>query len=213
MASFPYKEALAGYTVYKLDECFASYSATAGVLILLDGLDEVSTSLYGRIERALQQFSDLLHQQGPNNKIILTMRTQFHTYISDSLADSFPVRLSVKSLSNTDIFEFLNNWPYMAGTNATPMRVFHSLTDRPALRDICTNPLILSMYVAEYQTADGIALPETRTLFYRRIVDELISRRRSHQLGITKLSFKDHELRFRILGESQWKIFFPKIGL
>jgi hypothetical protein len=58
--------------------CFDAYAITNGLLIVLDGLDEISTTLYPRAESAINGLSEELAKLGENNIIILTMRTQFH---------------------------------------------------------------------------------------------------------------------------------------
>ncbi len=60
--------------------------------------------------------------------------------------------------------------------------MYAELTDRPSLRDLCSNPLVLSMYVANFQRADEAGLPDTRTTFYEDVVQELLVMRRSKQL-------------------------------
>jgi hypothetical protein len=55
--------------VFQMSECFDTYAQDAGLLVLLDGLDEVPSTHYPRIQRAIQALSDKLHQMGESNTL------------------------------------------------------------------------------------------------------------------------------------------------
>ena len=57
--------------------------------------------------------------------------------------------MTLKSFSPSDIYEFLTRWPFKTKKTLHITRIYNELTDRPTLREMCTNPLILAMYVAE----------------------------------------------------------------
>jgi hypothetical protein len=80
------------------------------------------------------------------------------------------------------------------------MRIFNDLADRPSLREMCSNPLILSMYVARDQAEGGVSAPESRTEFYMRVVEELVIRRRASQLGPAQAQAVLRNQRLTILG-------------
>src|SRR5713101_5586867 len=67
--------------VYKMDECFNNYAQMSGLLVLLDGLDEVASSEYGRVQAAIMALSEYLSNLSQNSVIVLTMRTQLHQQI------------------------------------------------------------------------------------------------------------------------------------
>src|SRR6185312_5616307 len=79
-------------------------------------------------------------------------------------------------------------------------RIYSLLTDRPTLREMCSNPLILAMYVQhDYETGVD-EVPSTRTQFYEKVINELLFLRRRRQgLGSRFISLKDQ--REAILGE------------
>lgn len=191
---------LAVREVYQMVDCFDAYKTTSGLLLLLDGLDEVSSENYPRVEQALNALSSRLGAFSENNIIVLTMRTQFHQQIKDGYRDSFGYALSLKPFTPTDIYVFLSRWPFPSKANECIARIYKELTDRPTLRDMCSNPLILSMYVAEDQTSDHIVAPESRTEFYGKICEELIIKRRLQQTGPATAYTKLREQRERILG-------------
>jgi hypothetical protein len=49
---------------------------------------------------------------------------------------------------------------------------------------MCSNPLVLAMYVARDQSGESASSPDTRTRFYEQVTEELLIARRSRQLGM-----------------------------
>jgi len=186
--------------VYQMGECFDSYAETAGLLVLLDGLDEVSTHDYPRVQMAIQQLSHELARLSEQNNMVLTMRTQFHQQTKDIYRDSFELAMFLKAFSPSDIYQFLTRWPFEDNADQIISRIYNDLTDRPSLREMCSNPLILSMYVADDQAAGHLLAPETRTEFYSKVTEELIIRRRLKQTGVATAYTKLREQREQILG-------------
>jgi hypothetical protein len=186
--------------VYQMAECFNTYAQTAGLLLLLDGLDEVSTSDYLRVQKAILQLSNKLALYSDKTVIILTMRTQFHQQIKDSYRDDFAQALFLSPFSPSDIYKFLMRWPFKEKPEHHVARIYKELTDRPTLREMCSNPLVLSMYVAEDQAVGHLIAPESRTEFYSKVTEELIFRRRLKQTGHTAAVSALREQRERILG-------------
>jgi hypothetical protein len=166
----------------------------------MDGLDEVSSSNYPRIAATLNALSVKLQQLGENNAIVLTLRTQFHQQTRVDFDDNYPTVLSVKRFSPSDIYEFLTRWPFASSTFENVVRIYNDLTDRPSLREMCTNPLVLSMYVAQDQIAGYQIAPESRTEFYSKVADELLIKRRAKQVGALNAQAVVREQRQRILG-------------
>ena len=186
--------------VYRMTECFDSYALNVGLLVLLDGLDEVSTSNYPKTQRAIEGLSDKLIQMSDKNCILLTMRTQFHQQIKDKYRSIFGHALFLNSFSPTDIYTFLTKWPFKDKAEKHIARIYKELTDHPTLREMCSNPLILSMYIAEDQAAGHVVAPESRTEFYKKVTEELIIKRRLLQTGPALAHSKLKEQRERILG-------------
>lgn len=188
------------YSVYKMEDCFQSFATSSGLLIFLDGLDEVATKDFARVQKAIEGLSKKLAQISQNNVVVLTMRTQFYYQIKDVYRDGFGNVLFLKPFTPSDIFEFLSRWKFTRNAQHEISRIFKELTDHPSLREMCSNPLILSMYVAEDQRTEHIIAPASRTEFYGKVSEELIVKRRFKQTGPVPAHQKLREQRERILG-------------
>lgn len=194
------KSQVSGYQSYQMGECFDAYVVNTGILLLLDGLDEVPGTKYEKVQSAILAGGKRLAELGANNIVLLTMRSQFHQQIKEAYRDSFGPALFLKPFSPSDIYEFLTRWPFSGGRETHITRIYGELTDRPTLRDMCSNPLVLSMYVAEDQAAGHVVAPESRTEFYRKVTEELIIKRRIRQSGPTPAFGSLREQREKILG-------------
>ncbi|WP_144120855.1 NACHT domain-containing protein [Catellatospora sichuanensis] len=193
-----------GHTGHKMEDFFDLSSRSSGLLVLLDGLDEVRRSAYERTVGAINGLSALLAMKGPHNKVVLTLRTQFHVQrrTQDDLKEHFPVALKIQPFTPADIYDFLVRW-YKDDQegNRLANHVYAELGQRTTLREICSNPLILSMYVANYQNIDSAVLPDTRSSFYREIVRELIINRRARQVGDADARMIKAEIRETLFGK------------
>lgn len=192
------RDHVASTSVYRMSECFDIYLENGRLLVLLDGLDEIPSARYQSVQSAILQLSSLLNLKSPTSKLILTMRTQFHVQVRDDYAREFPGLLRVQDFTPDDIYLFLCRWPFADSSDI--MRIYTALSDRPSLRDICRNPLVLSMYVAEDQSSGSLVAPDTRTEFYTKIVEELMIRRRMRQVSQGSAPGKVKEIRLHILG-------------
>src|SRR6266508_4288469 len=120
---------------YAMGELFDSYISNNGLLVLLDGLDEVSSEAYERTATAIRALSRRLEHASSENAIILTMRTQFHQQVRDDFADDFPPTLYIRAFSPGEIYTFLNRWPFRHNKARAITRIYSDLTDRPTLRE------------------------------------------------------------------------------
>ena len=182
-----------------MGQLFESFVGGAGILVLLDGLDEVASDDYPRTAMAIRGLSAMLAEQSDRNIVVLTMREQFHQQVRRDFAAHFPTVYRIAPFSPADIFTFLERWPFDEAGFEHVSRIYADLTDRPTLREMCRNPLVLAMYVANDQRIDGQASPDTRTSFYDQVVGELLVERRSRQLGMSARSVL-REKREEILG-------------
>ena len=189
------------YDVFDMDKCFSAYVGSKGLLLILDGLDEVSTANYVRMRDAINLLSDALHKHSESNVVVMTLRSQFHQQIRDDYSGTFPNVLTLRRFSSTDIYKFLSNWPFTRNKSEHVLRIYNDLSDKPALRELCTNPLILSMYVARDQEAADLRLTTaTRTSFYGSVTEELIIRRRISQTLNVENQDVLRAQRYRVLG-------------
>lgn len=195
------RDKVAEAEVFEMAECFDSYASDRGLLLLLDGLDEVPADSYPSTIAAIRGLSVLLERMSDRNVVILTMRTQFHRQVAHDLAETFPLTLRICAFTPNDIFRFLTKWPFGSRAAAEVNRIYVHLSDRPTLREMCTNPLVLAMYVArDQQIAHESELPETRTSFYRQVVSELMIARRGRQVGMPPVRTALSRQREAILG-------------
>lgn len=194
------REATQATAVYKMGERFDSYAENSGLLVLLDGLDEVSSHDYTRVQLAINALSEKLSRLSASNAVVLTIRTQFYQQIKEAFRNTFGQALFIKPFSPSNIYEFLFQWYSAESRTDRVTAIYKELTDRPTLREMCTNPLVLAMYVADRQSGSDVAVPDSRTEFYRRVTEELLIKRRLRQTGSTPASTKVREQRERILG-------------
>lgn len=172
---------------HSMGEFVDSYSKSNGLLILLDGLDEVGSADYASACSGILELSGALSNLGQRNCIVLTMRTQFHQQIRGDFDTLFPPTYHIKPFDVDDVYRFLTLWPDFHGDrDKETLRIFNNLHDRPTLADMCTNPLVLAMYVNNDQLEGKTLVPETRTAFYSQVVEELLIARRGRQLAIKK---------------------------
>jgi hypothetical protein len=107
----------------------------------------------------------------------------------------------LKSFSPTDIYQFLQQWNFDRTTkDQNVVRIYTALTDQPTLREMCANPLVLSMYVARDQAAGHPLAPESRSDFYLSVTEELLIKRRAVQVGAAEGQTVLRQQRQKILG-------------
>src|SRR5262249_42204844 len=131
----------------------------------------------------LRALSTRLELVSRRSRIVITMRFQYYQRVAVDLQQEYPVTLAIRRFSPNEVYTFLERWYASERTVAEPGRIYGDLIDRPALLDLCSNPLILAMYVANDQTrGDRSVVPDTRSAFYEVVLSELLIRRRSRQL-------------------------------
>jgi hypothetical protein len=129
------------------------------------------------------------------------MRTHFHQQTHEVLDEQFNRTLHVQSFSPNDIYIFLTKWPFYNGDRQAEInQIYAELASRPNLREMCRNPLVLAMYIANYQRVISADLPDTRTQFYTKVARELLIMRRSRQLGSRKARLTLERQRLQVLG-------------
>lgn len=185
---------------YQMAGLFDSCVTGVGVLLLLDGLDEVSGPQYPSIAAALRGLSERLANCSPRNTIILTMRTQFYQQVQIDLAHVYPRAVHVQPFLPNEIYLFLTKWPFEEKHDWNINRIYGDLTDRPTLREMCRNPLVLAMYVVSDRESGSIGKPDSRTEFYRSVETELLVLRRRRQDLVTGRSVTLREQREAVLG-------------
>jgi hypothetical protein len=185
-----------------------AYAKGQGLLIFLDGLDEVTSDQLGlccgEIRGAIRQLMRL----GGRSQVIVTGRSQLRTVLPRDFIESFDDSCTIRPFSAADVFSFLQGWPFAAsGRGEQVSRIFRSIQSNPSLQEMCTNPLVLSMYVARDQLyvqrtgGRSVRLPDNRSEFYQEIVNELLLYRRGEQLESAPIGSQLKQKRENLLGQ------------
>ena len=197
------KDAVVQVEGFEIAELFDDWVADAGLLVLLDGLDEVASDKYYLMAASLRGLSRILAGLSGKNQIVVSMRIQFHQQIRADLLGDYPQSLYVRPFTPNEIYTFLNRWPFKERRDIYIKRIYGTLTDRPTLREMCSNPLVLAMYVENHYESSSTDILWTRTQFYEEVVNELLFKRRQRQEVTTSagrfVSLRDQ--REAILGE------------
>jgi hypothetical protein len=202
-------------------DCFTHFATGRGVLVLLDGLDEVSQGQIAVATAAVALLADRIKKESRHSRVIVTMREQCHRVFGAILEPQIPVIGRFDAFNGNDIFNYLCKWPWSSRSSlaqtssqrglhspaasiplhsvAIAHSVFRFLERQPSLRRLCSNPLILAIYVA---TSEDDALPlaaTNRTEFFKIVGDELLYDRRRRPLSDAE---GDRRLALRTLRES-----------
>lgn len=141
------------------------------LLILMDGLDEISTKeLRRNVQGQLLQFAE----KYPNNRFILTCRTQ--------IIESIPVGFTSVEVADFDaeqVKQFVENW-FKASCQSSaeaeqPWTKFNTIVDRnPALRELTVTPVLLSLMCLVFH--DEGEIPSDIAGLYQRGIKLLLSK-------------------------------------
>lgn len=152
---------------------FVRSSLDAGkMLIVLDGLDEVGANREFVVEQILR-FTNHDVQRVHQNRLLVTCRE--HSYKTADLQDGIPEVLQVEPFTNHHMRIFLEGWPPHKGRSA--IKLFGLIQDDNQLRDICRNPLLLTILTGLYLDTENFEVPSSRERFYQNAIDELLIRR------------------------------------
>lgn len=166
-----------------------------GIVLLLDGLDELDGQDLHNIEFFLIAITSYLQAAEGRNLVIIASRRQALDFMprlsSGSTAASF-ITVDLKPFSPAAIYAFILRWPHhypgkVAAAEAS--RIYSQIRINPTLMDTCSNPLALALYVnrdlrarAEDVAGSGrieLLQPETRAGFFEDIIEYLLVRRRA----------------------------------
>lgn len=182
-------------------------SGGPGITAILDGLDEVpAISLVDALEAIVSLIGLLYRRSLSRHTVIVTARSQMATFLPDRFIEQFEGIVRLKPFTLADVYLFLRKWPFGGDNSRDAERIFENLQQSQSLQEMCTNPLILSMYVArdqQYRTDEGGRSPrlaESRADFYKQVVDELVVFRRAEQVGIQAVPIQMRRRRFQLLG-------------
>jgi len=142
------------------------------MLIILDGLDEVGVNrefVAGQIITFCESDDQQLHQ----NRLIVTCRE--YSYRSEDLGSVIKNIVRVEPFANHHMRVFLQGWPAHRGRSA--LQLYGLIQGDSQIRDICRNPLLLTILTGLYLETNDFEFPSSRNLFYKAAIDELIIKR------------------------------------
>jgi hypothetical protein len=142
------------------------------MLIILDGLDEVGEAR-SDMNLAIQEFCEEDVQRNQPNRVIVTCRE--HSYQARDLRAVIPNEVRVEAFSSEHMRTFLSGWPRY--NDRSPLRLYGLLQNDAQIRNICRNPLLLTILTGLYLDQKEFLLPSTRDLFYFEALKELMIHR------------------------------------
>ncbi|HEX6186667.1 MAG TPA: HEAT repeat domain-containing protein, partial [Pyrinomonadaceae bacterium] len=146
------------------------------LLIILDGLDEVGVNREF-VTGQIISFCERDDQQADKNRLIVTCRE--YSYRTEDLSGVIKNVVRVEPFANHHMRVFLQGWPAYRGRPALGL---YTMIQRDAqIRDICRNPLLLTILTGLYLEAKDFRFPTSRNLFYQSAVDELITKRQARR--------------------------------
>jgi hypothetical protein len=171
---------------------FDAFAAGPGLVLFLDGLDEVPSDKLRVAEFLIGNTIKALRHESSGTSIIVTARTQLRSSLTRGFVDDFGEVFTVTPFTPADVFAFLRRWDFPPAKRLTEtQRIFEHLRRNVTLFAMCTNPLVLAMYVAEdelhvNESGSTVRLPDTRVKFYDQVVGELLYFRREDQRSATE---------------------------
>jgi predicted NACHT family NTPase len=148
-------------------ENFIRYGLEQGtLLLLLDGLDEVSSQERCRV---VQEIKDLSHQY-TKCPLIVTGRTAVY---NGELNDIVDHTLEVAEFDDMQILQFMSSWEKDMPPDKSINQLIRTLHDRPRIMELARNPLMLTIIAYLYSDTPH-ELPHSRTEFYDITTDVLL---------------------------------------
>lgn len=154
------------------DKFVESALSQGRMLVILDGLDEVGASR-DFVSEQIQHFCEHDDQRPHRNRLIVTCRE--NSYRTKDLQAVIPEVVRVEPFANHHMRVFLEGWPAHKGRSA--VKLYGLIQSDPQIRDICRNPLLLTILTGLYLDTDNFELPTSRERFYSDAVDELLVQR------------------------------------
>ena len=140
----------------------------SNVLLVLDGLDEVS-------EKKLPMFSEIIQGRVlPNCRVVVTAQHKAGVKVR-KYCDTL---LEVEGFTREDVETFIRNY-FKAQQNLAEQLIKH-LSGDYKLHEILTNPLNTALLCLVYEDLKGV-FPESRTKLYMEIVECVLRRYRTKQ--------------------------------
>ena len=141
------------------------------LLLLLDGLDEVSSSVRSSVVRCLKDFLELENYK--KCRVIITCRTAvYHNEFVDNTEET----LEIDEFSDQQMRRFLQAWKSEMPPEKSVEQLIQTLRARPKIMALARNPLLLTI-IAYLYTDTPFVLPHSRAEFYTKATDVLLELR------------------------------------
>jgi NACHT domain len=163
------------------------------LLVVLDGLDEVGQNRE-TVAGQIQEFCERDSQREHPNWIVVTCRE--NSYRNEDLQGVLPNVVRVEPFANHHMRVFLEGWP--PHLNRVAIGLYSLIQGDPQIRDVCRNPLLLTILTGLYLDSGEFDLPSSRERFYSAAVDELLLKRPARRN--IRQNFSDKDKR-RVLNE------------
>ncbi|MBE9031754.1 AAA family ATPase [filamentous cyanobacterium LEGE 11480] len=148
-------------------EAFLKQALQSGKLVLLlDGLDEVSSNDRTRVVRHLRDFLDVYGKCGT----VITCRTPVYQGEFDLITEQ---TLEVEAFTDAQIQQFLRPWQRQTPAEKSVQQLVQALNSRPQVKALARNPLLLTI-IAYLYCDTSFVLPHSRAEFYAKSTDILL---------------------------------------
>ncbi|MGK7926195.1 MAG: NACHT domain-containing NTPase, partial [Spirulina sp.] len=149
---------------------FISHSLKQGrLMLLLDGLDEVNSSVRSRVVRCLKNLLDKYEEC----RAIITCRTAVY---NNEFVNIVEQTLEIVEFTDQDIRRFLQAWKSQMPLDKSVEQLIKTLRDRPKIMALSKNPLLLTI-IAYLYTDTPFVLPHSRAEFYTNATNILLELR------------------------------------
>ena len=141
------------------------------LLLLLDGLDEVSSGVRSSVVRCLKDFLELENYK--KCRVIITCRTAvYHNEFVDNTKET----LEIDEFSDQQMRCFLQAWKSEMPPEKSVEQLIQNLRAKPKIMALARNPLLLTI-IAYLYTDTPFVLPHSRAEFYTKATDVLLELR------------------------------------
>ncbi len=141
------------------------------LLLLLDGLDEVSSSVRSSVVRCLKDFLELENYK--KCRVIITCRTAvYHNEFVDNTEET----LEIDEFRDQQMRLFLQAWKSEMPPEKSVEQLIQNLRAKPKIMALARNPLLLTI-IAYLYTDTPFVLPHSRAEFYTQATNVLLELR------------------------------------
>lgn len=141
------------------------------LLLLLDGLDEVSSTIRPQV---VDVINGLLQNEAKECPAVITCRTQVYRNEFDLALGRNG--LEVMEFSDAQMRRFLQAWKERMPADKSVEQLMQTLNDRPRIKGIARNPLMLT-FITYFYIDPTFELPYSRSGFYEKATNQLLELR------------------------------------